>query len=301
MKLFISWSGNSSNTIARVLTTWLPKIFLNKVEPWISIDIERGAQSLVELTNGLAQSQFGILCITPNNLDSAWMLFEAGAISMAKKLNNKPYVCPYLFNVRSSDLPEPLAQFQTARTDEEGTYGLVQTINSFLENPLSEMMLREVFDENWSSLDEDLKKIPVQRRCIRVGYGKIVDLLSLLRDSVLCNIFHNVLEDTLRLIRDGRYNFDDYSLRVEHEIRVSRELYRGFCTKNTGIDLCEFLEEHFTRDELREKLREVEHILLTEEDIETKRDRAFSYTQVIGGEIFSRLIRKLYDLEHSSL
>ena len=112
---------------------------------------------------------------------------------MAKRLNNRPYVCPYLFNVRSSDLPKPLSQFQTARTDEEGTYGLVQTINGLLENPLSEMLLREVFDEHWLSLDGNLKKIPVQRRCVRVGYGKMVDLLSLLRDSVLCNIFHNVL------------------------------------------------------------------------------------------------------------
>lgn len=298
MRLFISWSGKSSRRIAEVLKKWLPKIFQNNVEIWVSHDIEKGSQSLVELTKGLEQTQFGILCITPDNLDSAWMLFEAGAISMAQRLNNKPYVCPYLFNVRSSDLPQPLSQFQTARTDEEGTYGLVQTINALLERPLSEIMLREVFDVHWPSLDEILKKIPVQERCVRVGYGKIVDLVNSHRESVLSNIFHKVLEDTLRLVKEERYDFDEFSHRVENEIRESRELYRGFCTKNTGTDLCEFFKERFTRDELVEKLKEVEHILLTQEDIETKRGKAFNYTQAIGGEIFSRLIRELYKLEH---
>lgn len=298
MRLFISWSGKSSRRIAEALQKWLPKIFQNNVDLWISNNIEKGSQSLIELTKGLEQTQFGILCMTPDNLDSAWILFEAGAISMAEKLNGKTYVCPYLFKIRSLDLPKPLSQFQNAKADEEGTYGLVQTINALLERPLSEMMLREIFDENWSSLNEKLKKITWQKRCLRLEYEKAKDLVISHKESVLSHIFHKVIEDTLRRVKEERYDFEEFFVRVYQQIIDSRELYRGFCTEKTGKDLCEFFEEHFTKDELREKLREVEHIILTEDDMEAKRDRAFTYTQVIGGEIFYRLIRELYDLEH---
>jgi len=298
MRLFISWSGSSSRRIAEVLQEWLPMIFLNDVDLWVSNDIEQGSNWLNELTRGLEQTQFGILCMTPDNLDSAWMLFEAGAISMAEELNNKRYICPYIFNVKNKDLPQPLSQFQTAKADENGTFKLVRTINGLQERPLSETMLREVFERHWLFLEEKLKRIPVLSRCLRLDYGKAKDLVNSHKDSVLSNIFHKVIEDTLRRVREERYDFNDFYVRVQSEINQSRELYRGFCSENAGKDLCEFFEERFTPDELKEKLKEVEHILLTDENIETKRDRAFFYIQAIGGEIFSRLIRELYDLEH---
>jgi hypothetical protein len=301
MRLFISWSGKSSHEIAKALQEWFPKIFHNNVELWVAYDIEQGSKWLIELADGLEQTQFGILCMTPDNLDSAWMLFEAGAISMAEKLKGKRYVCPYLFNVRNSDLPQPLSQFQTARADEEGTYRLVRTINNLQEHPLSETLLRDEFEEHWSSLEEALKKIPTQRKCNRLEMEKIERLVNSHRDSVLSNIFHRVIEDTLRRVKEDRYDFDEFSVRVHNEILVSRELYRRFCTKNAGKDLCEFFEERFTMDELKEKLKKVEHILLAKEDMETLRSRAFSYTQAIGAEIFSRLIRELYELEQDSL
>jgi hypothetical protein len=298
MRVFISWSGKSSRRIAEALQNWLPKIFHNNVDLWVSNDIEQGSNWVVELAKGLEQSQFGILCMTADNLESSWMLFEAGAISMAETINNKRYVCPYLFGINSQDLPQALSQFQTARANEEGTYKLVHTINDLQERPFIETMLREEFEEHWPALEEVLKSIPVQKRCIRVGYGKIKDLVDSHRESVLCNIFHKVLEDTLHRVKEERYDFDELFIRVYEEIRKSRELYRGFCTKNAGKDLCEFLEERFTKDELKGILKDVEHILLAQEDLETKRDKAASYTEAIGGEVFSRLTHELYDLEH---
>jgi hypothetical protein len=298
MRVFISWSGKSSRRIAEALQKWLPKIFHNNVDLWVSNDIEQGSNWVVELTKGLEQSQFGILCMTADNLESPWMLFEAGAISMAERINNKRYVCPYLFGINSQDLPHPLSQFQTARANKEGTHQLVHTINGLQERPLNESMLREEFEEHWPALEEILNSIPVPKRCIRVSYGKMKDLLDSHRESVLCNIFHPVLEDTVRRVKEDRYDFDELFVRVYEEIRKSRDLYRGFCTENAGKDLCEFLEERFTKDELKRILKDVEDILVAPEDLETKRNKAASYTQAIGGQVFSRLTRELYDLEH---
>jgi hypothetical protein len=174
----------------------------------------------------------------------------------------------------------------------------VRTINGLQERPLSETMLHHEFEEHWPALETALEKVPVQRKCIRVGYGKAKDLLDSHKEALLCNIFHKVLEDTLHRVIEGRYDFDELFILVYEEIRKSRELYRGFCTKNAGKDLCEFFEERFAKDELKKILKGVEHIILAQEDPETKRDKAASYTEAIGGEVFSRLTRELYNLEH---
>src|ERR1044072_8914676 len=106
MRGFLSWSGESSRLIAETLQKWFPKIFHNNVDLWVSSDIEQGSNWVLELAKGLEQTQFGILCMTLENLESSWMLFEAGAISMAETINGKRYVCPYLFGIKSGDISQ---------------------------------------------------------------------------------------------------------------------------------------------------------------------------------------------------
>lgn len=98
MKVFLSWSGDRSKAVAEALHSWLPRV-LQAVEPWTSFDnIERGARWAPELAQVLEETRFGILCLTPENLLSPWLLFEAGALS--KTLDNT-FVSPYLLDLRS--------------------------------------------------------------------------------------------------------------------------------------------------------------------------------------------------------
>jgi hypothetical protein len=43
MKVFISWSGERSNYVARILYEWIPNVIQN-VRPWISEEIPKGVR-----------------------------------------------------------------------------------------------------------------------------------------------------------------------------------------------------------------------------------------------------------------
>ena len=81
MKLFISWSGNLSRDIAKELKEWFPLV-INQVVPFVSSEsIKKGDRWLLDIYSELEQSNFGVVCLTKENLTEPWILFEAGALS----------------------------------------------------------------------------------------------------------------------------------------------------------------------------------------------------------------------------
>src|SRR5579863_4546010 len=109
MDIFISWSKDRSRKAAEALHGWLPLV-INAIKPWLSAnDIDKGARWSADVASRLEKARFGIICLTPGNLHSDWILFEAGALS--KTLQNSR-VCPLLFGLQPADVKGPLAQFQ---------------------------------------------------------------------------------------------------------------------------------------------------------------------------------------------
>lgn len=81
MKVFLSWSGESSQALAAVLCEWLTLVFPD-ISFWISSrDIQAGQRWGNELNRGLEATGFGILCLVPTNFFAPWLIFEAGALS----------------------------------------------------------------------------------------------------------------------------------------------------------------------------------------------------------------------------
>src|SRR5215203_5752571 len=111
MKVFISWSGDRSNQVARALRTFLGDVN-QAIEPWMSeTDINAGSRWGADLARQLEESNFGIICLTPESLSSSWLMFEAGALSKSVQGGR---VCPYLIGVGRHEIQVPLAQFQIA-------------------------------------------------------------------------------------------------------------------------------------------------------------------------------------------
>ena len=157
MKTFIAWSGARSRLLANALVHWIPDV-IQRAKTWTSDnDIEAGAQWISNLTRGLDDTRFGILCITPENLNSRWIMFEAG--SMSKGVGDARVV-PYLFQVQVSDIEFPLAQFQGVTADEAGTYKLLKSLNGALKPALTEERLRRSFERSWPDLQQEIDKIP---------------------------------------------------------------------------------------------------------------------------------------------
>ncbi len=68
MKVFVGWSGQLSHSVALVLKEWLPAV-VDNVEPWVSSeDIDKGTVWNAELKKALGEAQFGVICLTPDNI-----------------------------------------------------------------------------------------------------------------------------------------------------------------------------------------------------------------------------------------
>ncbi len=127
MEVFISWSGTRSHAIARALHGWLPQV-INALRPWLSsTDIDKGARWSQDISARLNNAKAGIICLTPNNLSSPWILFEAGALS---KSIDASYVCTFLVELEPAAVAQPLAQFQATRAEKDDVLRLLKTLNT---------------------------------------------------------------------------------------------------------------------------------------------------------------------------
>lgn len=158
MRAFISWSGNNSRAIATVLRHNLGLAFPS-VEFWMTAeDIPPGTEWFAALGNALSTARLSIVCLTPQNLSSQWILFESGAVSRALGRNA---VIPFLYELSPSDLAGPLAQFQAVRCDFEGIQFLFRTINALEESTRrTDSALAELVEIYWPRIESQLNKVP---------------------------------------------------------------------------------------------------------------------------------------------
>lgn len=183
MNVFLSWSGDVSKQVAIRLREWLPLVLVDVV-PWISEhDIQAGSRWESDLGTELSQSKFGIFCLTPENLHSPWLLFEAGAIS--KDLGNTRLV-PYRFGITAAAVGPPLSQFQGVDANEAGTRKLVQSLNASRDHPVDTSRVKRVFDKWWPELAEHLANIASAEATVAVRTDREVleEMLEDLRRSV---------------------------------------------------------------------------------------------------------------------
>lgn len=162
MKVFLGWSGDRSKKTANALHEWLPNV-IQAVDPFISSGIPKGKRWGEALAGELETTKVGILCLTSDNLDSKWILYEAGALSNAKDTQ----VCTFLLDVKPTDVKEPLATFQHTMFQKDDIRKLLKTINDTVEisgeRALSESRLDEAFETYWPKLEEPLNEIVAQQ------------------------------------------------------------------------------------------------------------------------------------------
>lgn len=158
MNVFISWGGDRSKQVALALRT-LIEMVIQHAKPWCSPhDMEAGDRWQAEIAKQLEASDYGILCITPENQNRPWVLFEAGALA---KKHTVAKVTPYLLDMRPAELQPPLGMFHGVEATKEGTLLLLQSINNALpEGRLPDDALARLFDKVWEDADKELKAIP---------------------------------------------------------------------------------------------------------------------------------------------
>lgn len=155
MKVFISWSGILSQKIAEVLKSWLEQC-IQSIEAFYSTeDIEKGETWNAKLTSELSDTNFGIVCLTKDNINAPWIHFEAGALS--KMLDSR--VATLAIDVKFADIKGPLSIFQATKLEKDDMYKLLKDINSAQEKSLTEEKLKVTFEAFWDSFESKIKEI----------------------------------------------------------------------------------------------------------------------------------------------
>jgi len=199
MKIFISWSGERSHKAATLLHDWL-KCVLNEVQPFVSSeDIRKGKRWLIEISHELQNSSFGIICLTRDNLNSPWILFEAGALS---KFTDAQVSALLLGDLTARELEGPLSQFQATPFNKDQVKKLISDINVLLkEKGLTAEILNRVFEKWWPDLEKDInlalaaEEMPEVIRPPEAILTEVLELSRFIAKNV-GTIDHNLLEQT---------------------------------------------------------------------------------------------------------
>lgn len=108
MNVFISWSGDFSKELAKTFSEWIPTVIQAVKTFYSPDDIHKGELWSEKITEELKSNYTGILCITKDNQEAPWNLFEAGALTNSI---GKGKVFPLLFDMEISDLKGPITRF----------------------------------------------------------------------------------------------------------------------------------------------------------------------------------------------
>ncbi len=66
--------------MADILRQWIPGV-IQAVRPYYSPDdIAKGARWTNEISKELDESRIGLICLTSDNLEAPWLMFEAGGL-----------------------------------------------------------------------------------------------------------------------------------------------------------------------------------------------------------------------------
>jgi hypothetical protein len=189
MRTFITWSGQLSHNVALELKKFLRLVFPT-VDAFVSSeDIRKGEQWRTVVTNALAKSQREIICLTTENYNQPWVLFEAGALTRALQH-------PTLYTILIDDLlpnileGSPLSQFQHTRMVPDDMRRLIKQINQEIEEGRRlEGDLDRMFDKFWPDLENAVSKL------ILSSPKKVIRITDLARESVIISgkVFRNAV------------------------------------------------------------------------------------------------------------
>jgi hypothetical protein len=159
LQLFICWSGERSRLLAETLRAHLPRI-VSGLDPFISSEIGKGTLWFDELAGRIEKSSAGLICLTPENLESPWVHYEAGAL--AKNFSRKPgRIFTYLFGLQPSEVTGPLAAYQSTVADREDTARLIHAMVGFMrrDERAGSAGWQEQFETWWPPLEKQINSI----------------------------------------------------------------------------------------------------------------------------------------------
>jgi hypothetical protein len=197
MKLFICWAGERSKEIASFLHEWLKKVHQNIDQFMSEVDIGKGERWIKVLADQLENSEFGLVCLTSENLTAPWLYFEAGALS---KITGS-HVVPIIYKLETGD-KGPIGDFQAAALDNRGQMqSVLEKVNDVMGSQGNKNW-RGTFDDLWGKVEEKIKSLDeldkIQITCPKEG-GVLANPIKHQRNGA----FTYLVRGTLKYLQTG--------------------------------------------------------------------------------------------------
>lgn len=181
MRLFISWSGERSKKIGELLVDLIGGT-IQRIEPWMSTEMDRGTIWFNELGSELRDVADGIVCLTRENLTAPWILFEAGAL--ARGLTSQR-VYTFLIDLEPKDISPPLSQFNHTPAVKGDIFRLLKTLNSRLkDDALQDKILEREFELHWPFFEKGMNDIIKKTSAGALPQKKEKDILLEIQSSI---------------------------------------------------------------------------------------------------------------------
>lgn len=140
--------------VATALKEHLPSM-LNTITCWMSeSDLPKGKPWFTQLEKALNSIVFAIVCVTPENENAQWLLWESGFLSSASELGER-HIVPLAIGRPKDSLRGPLSIYNAADTTFNDMQALVLQINEALPEAkkVNPDTVRKTFPFIWPVLE----------------------------------------------------------------------------------------------------------------------------------------------------
>ena len=122
LKVFISYSGDLSKSIAKEFNNWFRE-FIYVDTYFLEEDIGLGQHMHEKLEEELEKTSFCIIFLTPDKINSEWMLWAAGMLSGKR---SRIQTCVLTFNIPIKEVPEQLKVFINIEYSKDSIHKLLE-------------------------------------------------------------------------------------------------------------------------------------------------------------------------------
>lgn len=200
IKIFLSWSGKKSQELATLFKTYVTDI-LPKIDFYFSPDDLKGGEKWRQsIEEGLNNNTYGIIFLTPSNLTSKWVYFEAGAISKSTK---QAKILPLLYQIDINEIGQPFSDYQCKMFSKDSILTTIYEMNECQANvyKLPKDTIKRNFDRLSDEIQSNIEQIDkinevnednsleIEDANLLESDDKINEILQILREQSSDNIF----------------------------------------------------------------------------------------------------------------
>lgn len=216
LEIFLSWSGPKSERLAQIFKNYIEDFFANATVYMSSEDIHGGEKWRDNIEKNLNDRNFSFIFLTPDNLKSKWIYFEAGALS---KSMDSVKIQPFVYDLDPGDIGEPLSAFQARKLNKDNIRKTFVDLNDLLGDDSkfkNENLIRN-FERMWNnSMESEIAAVDDIEDSVHSDIND-ADLLneeskiSLILETV--NELKNKQDRNKQISKGERYVIDPFEVR----------------------------------------------------------------------------------------